>query len=413
MLSTSKDNRFRRDRRDFSRNGPLTPELLTTLLLYMVADGNRRGYEHLLSGFWDEARSYGLKLPTEDPVAAASFCTARHKITPELLRHMLHEIASTSFESTFESQRWHGKRVFAIDGTKINLQRGDELETAFGVPEGAYCPQVLASVLLDVCAKAPVDVVISPFASSEREHLFRMLPSLERGDVLVLDRGYPSHEVLQELTLHGIDFLIRVPSSHTFAAIDELRESGGHDYLYWVDPPQGSPPEWNRLALRAVRLTTADGSESFFFTSLRRKEFSRPRLRELYHMRWEAEEFYKLLKGPYIGQGQFRSKSLVGVEQEIHALVLFLAISRVLMATAAKASGVDYKSLSQKSAVLGLADYVTRLFLTSDPDYALSELRALLPRIVAIDYKRRPDRVFPRVSYKPRRRWGPKGRCGG
>ena len=219
--------------------------------------------------------------------------------------------------------------------------------------------------------------------------------------------------LLQELTLHGIDFLIRVPSSHTFAAIDELRESGGHDYLYWVDPPQGSPPEWTRLALRAVRLTTADGSESFFFTSLRREEFSRPRLRELYHMRWEAEEFYKLLKGPYIGQGQFRSKSLVGVEQEIHALVLFLAISRVLMATAAKASGVDYKSISQKSAVLGLADYVTRLFLTSDPDYALSELRALLRRIVAIDYKRRPDRVFPRVSYKPRRRWGPKGRCGG
>jgi hypothetical protein len=378
----------------------------------MVADGNRRGYQHLLDGFWDEARSYGLELPTEESVSAASFCTARHKVTPELLRHMLHEIASTSFETTFEAQRWFGRRVFAIDGTKINLQRGEDLEAAFGVPEGCYCPQVLVSVLLDVCAKAPVDVEVSPFAWSEREHLFNMLSSLERGDVLVLDRGYPSHEVLQALVQEGIDFLMRVPSSHTFAAIDELRGSNGDDFLYYVDPPKGSPPEWTRLVLRAVRLVNADGMESFFFTTLHRRHFNRTKLRELYHMRWQAEEFFKLLKGPYIGQGQFRSKSPAGIEQEIHALVLFLAIARVLMATAARTFGTDYKALSQKSAVLGLAAYVTRLFLSHDPDHALRELRALLRRIAKIPYKPRPGRSRPRVSFKPRLRWGPSGRCG-
>lgn len=379
----------------------------------MVADGNRRGYRHLLDGFWDEARSYGLKLPTEEPISAASFCAARHKVTPDLLRSMLHDIASTSFETTFESQRWYGRRVFALDGAKINLQRGEDLEAAFGVPEGGYCPQVLLSVLLDVCAKAPVDVEVSPFAFSEREHLLGMLHNLERGDVLVLDRGYPSHEVLQALVQQGIDFLIRVPSTHTFAAIDELRESGGDDFLYYLDPPKGSPPEWTRLTLRAVRLKNADGEDSFFLTTLPRKHFSRARLRELYHMRWEAEEFYKLLKGPYIGQGQFRSKSPVGIEQEIRALVLFLAIARVLMATAAKASGVDYPSMSQKAAVLGLAAYVTRLFLATDPDYSRRELEALLRRIAGIPYKRRPGRASPRVSFKPRLRWGPSGRCGG
>ena len=92
------------------------------------------------------------------------------------------------------------------------------------------------SVLLDVCARAPVDVEVSPFASSERDHLFSMLPSLERGDLVVLDRGYPSHEILQTLVEEGLDFLIRVPSSHTFAAIDELRESDGDDYLFHIDP---------------------------------------------------------------------------------------------------------------------------------------------------------------------------------
>ena len=404
---------MRRDPRDFSRRGPLTPELLTTLLLYMVADGNRRGYQHLLAGFWDEARSYGLELPTERPVSAASFCTARHKITPDLLRHMLHEIASNTFEKAFESQRWHGRRVFAIDGTKINLQRSPELESAFGVPEGGYCPQVLVSVLLDVCAKAPVDVEVDPFASSEREHLFSMLPSLAPGDILVLDRGYPSHAVLQTLAQEGIDFLIRVPSSSTFAIIDELRQSSGDDYLFRLDPPEGSPTEWTPITLRAIRLRNANGDETFFLTSLRRQHFSRKQLRQLYHMRWEAEEFYKLFKGPYIGQRQFRSKSAAGIKQEIHALTLFLAITRVLMATAAQATGADYDSLSPKAAVLGFAAYLTRLFLSADQDFALRELHALIQRIAKHPYKRRRNRSFPRVSYLPRLRWGPSGRCGG
>lgn len=414
LFSNAADKQFRRDPRDFSRNGTLSPQLLTTLLLYMVADGNRRGYQLLLDGFWDEARSYGLELPTDEPVSAASFCTARHKITPDLLRHTLREVASTTFPSTFgASRRWHGRRVFAVDGTKVNLQRSPDLEYAFGVPEGAYCPQVLVSVLFDVCAKAPVDIEVDSFATSEREHLFSMLPSLASGDILVLDRGYPSHEVLQELVHDDLDFLIRVPASHSFSVIDELRESDGDDYLYRLDPPPGSPPEWDSITVRAIRLKTPDGDESFFFTSLRRSEFSRQQLRELYHMRWNVEEFYKLFKSAYVGQGQFRSKSPTGIRQEIHALILFLAITRILMATAAKAHNADYDSVSQKSAVLGLAAYMTRLFLSTDHDYALRELQALLRRFVRNPCKPRPGRTAPRVSFRPRLRWGPTGRQGG
>ena len=265
LLSTSNDRRFFSGPGDFSRNGPLTPELLITLLVYMVADGNRRGYRHLLDGFWGRGTQLRVGVANRRAdIGGFILYGATYKITPELLRNMLHDIASTSFQTTFESQRWCGRRVFALDGTKINLQRGDDLEGAFGVPEGGYCPQVLVSVLLDVCAKAPVDAEVSPFASSEREHLLNMLSSLERSDVLVLDRGYPSHEVLQALVQEGIDFLVRVPSTQTrFEAIEELRESDGDDFLYYVDPPKGAPPEWTRLTLRTVRLRNADGEESF------------------------------------------------------------------------------------------------------------------------------------------------------
>jgi len=378
----------------------------------MVADANRRGYRHLLGDFWDEARSLGLNLPTDEPVSAPSFCDARHKITTALLRHMLRELAQNSIEDLGSAQRWLGRRVFAVDGTKVNLQRSRDLAREFGVPESGYCPQALVSVLLDVCAKAPVDLQISPFASSEREHLLSLLPSLAAGDVLVLDRGYPSHELFQELTAKGIDFLVRVPGSHTFAAVDGIRQSLGNDYIYHFDPPAGSPNTWTRLTLRVLRITR-DGNTSFFVTSLRRTDATRAQIAQLYHLRWQAEEFFKLLKGDYVGQGQFRSKSSTGIKQEIHALVLFLAIARVLMLSAAKSAGVDYSSLSQKAAVLGLARYLTRLLLETRPERAVDHVKHLLRRALSARENPRPGRCAPRISFRPRLRWGATGRCGG
>ena len=47
----------------------------------MVADGNRRGYRHLLDAFWDECASHHVLLPTERPVSAPAFCQARSKLS--------------------------------------------------------------------------------------------------------------------------------------------------------------------------------------------------------------------------------------------------------------------------------------------------------------------------------------------
>ena len=382
-------------------------------MLYMIADANRRGYQLLLHGFWDEARSHSLPLPTERAVSAAAFCKARRKITPDLLRQLLQLVRGQFAREFGDTSRWHGRRVFAVDGAKINLQRDPDLEEAFGVPEGAHCPQILVSTLYDVCAKLAVDLRVAPYGSCERQHMLEMLEHLEPGDVLVLDRGYPSHATLRALDEAGVDFLFRVPASNSFNAIDTFRESGGEDYRVLIDPPKGSPKEWVALNLRAVKLTNHDGEESFFLTTLRRTDFSLADIRELYHMRWEVEEFYKLAKSDYIGQGQFRSKTATGIVQEIHALTLFLSISRYLMAMAAEVDDRDVDEIGQKAAVLATADYVVRIFLQDDEKVALQRLRDLLSRIAELRYKKRPGRSFTRRSFKPSRKWGPDGRRGG
>lgn len=404
---------LRREPRDFSRGGPLSPELLVTLLLYMVGDANRRGYRHLLEAFWDEARAHGLPLPCEQPISAASFCEARPKITPQLLKHVLHELAVGAFAPrSVCQQRWHGRRVFAADGSKLNLRRSDELRRAFGAPHDANCPQALVTVLFDVCAKLPVDVEVAPYASGERVQLLTMLESLEAGDLLVLDRGFPSHEIVQALVSRGVDFLMRLPACHTFAVVDELRDGRANDLLVTIRPGKGSPERWTPVQLRAVKLRTPNGSESYFLTTLRREEVGAKDLAKLYHLRWEVEEYYKLFKSEYIGQGLYRSTSQSGVLQEIHALVLLLAITRLCMSAAAKASGSVYDDVSQKGAVLATAAHLARLLLAPTPGRALREVEALLRRIARVREPRRPGRSHPRRSYRPARRWGPTGRPG-
>lgn len=381
------------------------------LLLFMVGDGNRRGYRHILDSFWDQCALHDVPLPTEEPVSASAFCQARGKLSDELLRVVLHGAAAKMDESFRSASRWNDRRVFAVDGCKVNLQRSVELDARFGRPEGGHVPQATVSCLVNVMNQVPSDVVIDRYGSSERELLVGHLDVVRAGDVLVLDRGYPSHEVLRILLDRGIDFVVRVPSTHTFEAIDDVRASGGDDYRVLLppakDPRRGAEP----IELRAVRLTNPSGEESFYLTSLRRAHVTRAQIAELYRLRWQAEELFKLEKSAYFDQRQFHAKSALGVRQEILAQAIYVAVARFLLAASAKHVGARYHDLSVKSAVLALADYLTRLCL-DDPQRAVLCLPRLLERVARTRDKRRPGRSCPRRSFKPGPRWGPNGRRG-
>lgn len=129
-------------------------------------------------------------------------------------------------------------------------------------------------------------------------------------------------------------------------------------------------------------------------------------------MRWEVELFYRLEKGDYLGHGQFHARSPEGVVQEVHAMLLFTALSRYFMAAAARLHDVPFSEVSQKGAILPTAAYLTRMFLAADERAASDLMTRLLERISRLTDKARPKRSCPRRSFKPRPRWGAGGRCG-
>ncbi len=398
----------------FSRGGDLSPEFLVTFLVYMVADANRSGVVHLLGDFWRDAAELGLKLPRPEPVSSPAICQARQKLNPEVFRDLLYHIADAASEGCEArgAKKWRGRRVYAVDGQKVNLKRSYDLQSHFGAPENAHCPQALYSVLVDVCARMPVDYELSGYRGSEREHLSQMMDSLVAGDLLLLDRGYPSHEVVQDLMSCKIDFLMRLPSSHTFAAVTSFKERGASDEIVTIAVPADADAGWVDHELRIVRQETADG-ETFFLTTLKKGEVSAADIRDLYHMRWEVEEYFKVFTGQYIGQKQFRSTMPSGVEQEFGALTLLYAMSRILAEQAGKQIEEPKKYISQKAAVLGMGTLLMKVQLAPDAPRALQFIESAMLRLLRTLDKRRPDRSYPRRSYKPSPKWGPGGRRGG
>ena len=171
---------------------------------------------------------------------------------------------------------------------------------------------------------------------------------------------------------------------------------------------------WSEGPLRDLQSEGAPDLKSVvLITDLEEAEFSWQESAELYHLRWAAEEFYKLEKGDYLGQGQFHSKSYDGLKQEVYAFALFISIARALTAASAEATGVPYRHIYQKTAVLAVADYLTRLLLLEEREDELRSVTALLlERISRTIVPPRPGRSYPRRSYRPRPPWTPTGKKG-
>jgi Transposase DDE domain len=413
LIKSIAESRFRVGPFDFTRGGDITPELLVTFLVYMAADANRRGIRHLLADFWNDAQELGLSLPRETPVSDAAICQVRQRLDPEVFRDLLYQIAESQRDgcSARGEARWHGRRVYAIDGQKVNLRRSSDLERYFGVPKGSNNPQAMYSALVDVCARMPVDFELSAHRSNERDHLEKMLESLEAGDLLLLDRGYPSHAVLQSLNQRGLDFLIRLPSSHTFSAVDRFRDSGQTDQVVDIEPPDDSTRDWRPLRLRLVRRETPKGP-TFYLTSLHKNDLTRSDIDELYKMRWQVEEYFKTFASEYIGQSLFRSTMPCGVRQEFGALTVLLALSRVLAAEARTEIAKNEVYVSQKAAALCMGALFMKVSLASDATEALRFIERTMLRLLQTLDRHRPGRSHPRRSFKPGPKWGPGGRRG-
>ena len=110
---------------DHDRRWQLRRRVLNTLLVMLfvfrlVFAPRRQGYTTTLAELWDQCRALEVPLPQPRPVHEAAMVRARRKIDPAVFRQFHAQIL---LRADPPGPLWNGRRVFAVDGSKLTLPR--------------------------------------------------------------------------------------------------------------------------------------------------------------------------------------------------------------------------------------------------------------------------------------------------
>lgn len=257
----------------------------------------------------------------------------------------LNEIAVDTFYNKAGYYTWHQFRLLAVDGTRIMLPNHPTVKEEFGV--SSFGPKAdsqrsmaIGSMLYDVLNQVTIDAQLAPYKnsnnkkSSESALLKKHMPKLKEGDLLLLDRGYPSFALFFLLKAQKIEFCVRMKGSW-WKSVREFRESGEKEKIVTFTlpdrdrdkladyPDSASKP----IKCRLIKVELDTGEIEILCTSLiDYEQYPHEQFKELYHFRWNEEEAYKLLKNR-IELEDFSGKTAKAVKQDFHAKIFLITLS--------------------------------------------------------------------------------------
>ncbi|NOY97076.1 MAG: IS4 family transposase [Chlorobi bacterium] len=320
----------------FSRERKLTIRNLIVLIMSL-----NRAIQRGLDSFFKKIDSsdYTIREATK-----GAFSQARSKLN-EWGFIRLNEIAVDTFYDKSDYYTWNNFRLLAVDGTRIMLPnhptvREEFGECPFGPNADSKRSMAIGSMLYDVLNQITIEAQLAPYKNnnnkkgSERALLERHMSKLKEGDLLLLDRGYPSFALFFLLKAQNIEFCVRMKGSW-WKEVREFRESGEKERIVTFTLPDkdrkklaGYPkPASNPIKCRLIRVELDTGEIEILCTSLiDTKQYPHEQFKELYHFRWNEEEAYKLLKSR-IELENFSGKTAKAVKQDFHAKIFLLTLS--------------------------------------------------------------------------------------
>lgn len=347
---------------------------------------------------------------------------ARARLPLELFQRLLTAVCGALTTCREEASRWCGHRVWLVDGSSCSMPDTPELQRAFGQPGGQKpgCGFPVAHLLTLFHAGSGVlqRVLMAPLRTHDMSQVSQVHSALDRGDVLVADRGFCSYvhlALLMRAGLHGVfrvhqrivvDFRIGrlhiPPRSKTkfFQGATGLPRSrwvkwqGRCDQLVEYFKPSRRPtwmtPEEfaavpDVLQVREIRY--AIGGRGFrtrqvalVTTLLDPDAYPVAELAQLYYDRWRVELNLRHLKQT-LRMDVLRSKTEAGVRKEVWMLALVYNLVRLVMLAGAKRRQVPAERISFVDAL--------RWLLQVDGRRSLDSL---------IVNPHRPDRFEPRAK---------------
>lgn len=281
----------------------------------------------------------------QPPVSGAAYSQARYKLKHTAFIDLNQTAIVNTMYSDDQYQKFWGFRVLAVDGSKIVLPDNKKVREEFGTlawrngkkPEiQGERPYALASVLYDVLNRIALDASLGKAKAYEVDLAIPHLAHTQAGDLLTMDRNYPSYRMLAEMVQHNRDFVVRCSAASFAPARQMLQGEGPDSQIVTLTPCAQQLPLIKQLnlplslTLRFVRIRLDTGEYEVLVTSLLDEFlYPTPEFASLYHLRWGIETFYGLLK-TRLELENFTGTGVEAIKQDFYATVYLSGLESLL-----------------------------------------------------------------------------------
>jgi len=358
-----------------------------------------------LNEFWWKMGS----LDNEEIPTKSAFSQARAKFKHTAFIELREDTVKDYYEDG-NYKKYKGLVLIATDGSKINLPNKEDIKREFGVQKikvGEKTDEYamgLASVAYDVLNKMVLDSILVGVNNDERQLAIKHLEKCTLTNIcFIYDRGYPSYELCGELTKQEKKFVMRCSRSCFKEVAEVFSESGEIDKVVEIKRKDKSIHLPESIQLRVVKLKLKTGEDEVLITNIFDEEFGIEDFREIYRLRWQEEEFYKIIK-ERLSLENFSGLSVEGVRQDFESTMFVINIESIfteevdeeLEKKCERKGNKNGQKVNKNISFNAIKNEVVELFLSDTPIEELSE------RLEAI-FRQSPTSIRDERSYGRKR----------
>jgi Transposase DDE domain/Insertion element 4 transposase N-terminal len=356
------------------------------------------------------------RLHAASAVSASAYCQARARLDLETLRLIRRHLSWAMERHALQEERWlQGRSVKIVDGTTLSMPDTPESQQQWPQPAGQQVgcgfPMMKLVGLFSLSSGALLEEATANKHVHESRLFQQLWERLEKGDVILEDRGFCSYGAMAALLARGVDTVARLHHARK-ADLRSGRALGPEDRLMrWEKPalcPEGwSESEWaalpQTLAVRLLRFhVEAKGFRTrtvLLATTLSDPQvYPAAELHRLYGERWNAELHFAQIK-TILGLDVLRCQSPEMIRKEVQVHLIAYNLIRALMQRAAHSHRVPLGRISFKGSLDTVRHWAAVIHASTGKPRKQSVLIARMLALIAEDpIPERPGRSEPRVK---------------
>lgn len=366
---------------------------------------------------------------------SSAYCQARAKIPLEVMDQISAHLVERMQRNIPHRALWHGRHVKLVDGTGVSMPDTPANQARWpqssSQKPGCGFPSMNVAAIFCLITGALIKAAIGDRRTHETMLFQKLWHTLEKGDLLVADRGFCSFGSFASLLARGVDALMRLPEKKMRQAISsQLPKTETFDVVVnWKRPsqciPSMTPGEFELLPecipVRVVRHTIAQPGfrtrKATLITTVLDGEIKAAEFAALYFRRWGIELHFREIK-ILLNMDVLRCTTPDMIERELGMHFVAYNLIRCVMQKAALTCDADLNRLSFK----GCLDTVRQFANAAQgaegkPRTIAAMVDEMLLAIARDPNPHRPGRSEPRVrkrrpkNYrlmtKPRHEMGP------